>query len=146
MGFNYAREIIKFEKRWKRLKAKYRQLGMSEEAIKDIYEFDREVFKSNRIFYLHNIFVSDLSDSMIEADDYSSFYSRLWWIEEIEDPVLLAFIKGLSLRDIEIITLCMIEGFEQKKAAKKLGIPYTTLNYRYKKIKKILKNIFDFRI
>ena len=119
---------------------------MSDEAINEIYKFDREVFKSNRIFYMHNIFVPDLSDLIIDPDSYSSFYSRLWWIEEIEDPVLLAFIKGLSLRDIEIITLCMIEGFNQKKAAKKLGIPYTTLNYRYKRIKKLLKNIFDFRI
>ena len=46
MGFNYAREYKLFEEKWERLRAEYRKAGMSEEAIEEMYKFDRAFFNS----------------------------------------------------------------------------------------------------
>lgn len=53
MGFNYAREKRKFDEKWKKLEEWYRKFGMSEDAIREMYEYDWREFNSNRKFYRH---------------------------------------------------------------------------------------------
>lgn len=151
MGFNYAHEYKLFLDRWKRLRIKYRMEGMTEEAINNLFEFDYEEFKSNRRFYRYQY--SDPScppDKILHAitvtDDQSSYHSRYWWIDEIDNPMIIAYLCQLSKKNIELITLCIFEGYEQKEAAEILGLSESTVSYRITKIKKIIKNISDFRI
>ena len=42
MGFNYSQEKKKFDVEWKKLRQDYEQAGMSEEAIRLLYEYDLE--------------------------------------------------------------------------------------------------------
>ena len=53
MGFNYALEKRKFDEKWKKLDVWYRESGMSEDAIREMYEYDWREFNSNRKFYRH---------------------------------------------------------------------------------------------
>ena len=160
MSYNHGKEERMFQRMWKRLRKEYKDAGMSDEAIEEMYLFDRDVFNRDRAFnrYRHtpqqnNNFFSDEDDpdyyeepEYAVSDESSTAHSRYWWIEEIENPLILGYVKKLSKRDIEIITLCIFEGYEQKDAAKIVGLSPATLCYRLKKIKKILKNISDFRI
>lgn len=151
MGFNYAREIKKFKNKWERLRIEYRNAGMSEEAIGKIYEYDYSVFKKNRTYYRRrhsaSFFMPDKSSDLVSVtDDSSSYHSRYWWIDDIENPLILSYIKKLPPKDIELITLCIFEGYSQRKAAEIVGLAPSTVCYRLKKIKKIIKNISDFRI
>ena len=51
MGFNYAREKRKFDEKWKKLEDWYRESGMSEDAIREMREYDWSEFNSTRKFY-----------------------------------------------------------------------------------------------
>lgn len=53
MGWNNAYERKKFEAKQKKQAEEYRALGMSEEQIQIMYEFDLEQFNSNRSYYSH---------------------------------------------------------------------------------------------
>ena len=151
MGYNHAHELKLFKASCKRLRIKYRMAGMSEDAINVILQYDYEIFKSDRRFYEHQYSSSDYTpDEVLRliaiTDDLSSYHSRYWWIDEIDDPMILGYLNQLPPRDIELITLCVYEGYFQKEAAGILGYSEADICYRLKKIKKILKNISDFRI
>ena len=151
MGYNYAHELKMFLARCKKLRIKYRMEGMSEEAINKILEFDYEQFKSDRKFYRHQHseplhLPDDILELIPASDEHSTYHSRYWWIDEIENPMILAYLYQLPLRDIELITLCIYEGYDQKEAAELIGLSESAVSYRINKIKKILKNISDYRI
>ena len=40
MGFNNGFEHVRLENKWKKLRIQYREAGMSEEAIQEMYNFD----------------------------------------------------------------------------------------------------------
>ena len=48
MGFNYAREKRKFDEKWKKLEDWYRESGMSEDAIREMREYDWNELKARR--------------------------------------------------------------------------------------------------
>ena len=43
MGFNYATEKVKFDEKWKKMEGWYRKSGMSEDAIREMREYDWKV-------------------------------------------------------------------------------------------------------
>ena len=51
MGYNYSREKRKFDAEWKKKEEWYRESGMSEEAIQEIFAYDWAEFNSTRKFY-----------------------------------------------------------------------------------------------
>ena len=53
MGFNYAREKLRFERKWQLIRQQYEQAGMSPEDIKQMYDFDWAWFKSQRKYFNH---------------------------------------------------------------------------------------------
>lgn len=42
MGFNNGFEHVRLENKWKKLRIQYREAGMSEEAIQEMYNFDMQ--------------------------------------------------------------------------------------------------------
>ena len=102
-----AYEKRKFEEKQKKQAEKYRALGMTEEQIKEMYEFDYAQFKSERRFHMHTqsfepdkfnadeddneklSIVEKFQDVLATTQDDSTDKSRYWWIEEIEDNMLL---------------------------------------------------------
>ena len=157
MCWNDGYERRKFEARQKKQAEEYRALGMTEEQIKEMYEFDLEQYKSDRRYHMHTqpFTSSDFDDG--EDDDSEStllnkFFdeltltidsrreqSRYWWIEEIEDEELAYRVKCLSSDEIEMLTLLAFDGYTQAEAAKKMGIPYRTFKFKLRNLKNFLK-------
>ena len=158
MAYNHGREEKKFQIMWKKLRKEYKDAGMSDEAIEKMYLFDRDVFNRDRAFEIHrhiplpmNNYYSDEDDpdyyeepEYPVSDDSSSAHSRYWWIEEIDIPMLTAYIKTLSLQDIELITMFYFEGFTQKEIAEKKGITQQAVSKRLAQFERIKKNIKNF--
>ena len=48
MSYNHGLEENKFKEQWQKNAEEDRKAGMTEKQIAEIYEFDREVFNSNR--------------------------------------------------------------------------------------------------
>lgn len=69
MAFNNGLERKRFESKQKALHEEYNKLGMSEEQIQTLYEYDLADFNSNRRFITHTQSIN-LAD--LEEDEDSS--------------------------------------------------------------------------
>ena len=115
MAYNHNREFTKFINKWKQLRKEYKKAGMSDEAIEKIYLFDLNLFNRDRAYYEHlcseplndgfdeDIFVLEGKLKIKEQDFIGC--SRFWWVEEIENPMLAAFVKSLSHEDMKLVTM-----------------------------------------
>lgn len=157
MCWNDGYERRKFEARQKKQAEEYRALGMTEEQIKAMYEFDLEQYKSDRRYYSHTqSFVPDDFDEDEDDDEKLSIFdkfkelltssieesgnkSRYWWIAEIEDEVLARKVRSMASEEIEMITLLAFEGYSQTESAQHMGMPYRTFKYKLRNLKKFIK-------
>lgn len=157
MCWNDGYERRKFEARQKKQAEEYRALGMTEEQIKAMYEFDLEQYKSDRRYYSHTqSFVPDDFDEDEDDDEKLSIFdkfkdvlttsieesgnkSRYWWFEEIENPDLVRNIKSLSTEQLELLTLVVIDGYGQAEIAELMKVSQSAISQRIATIRKILK-------
>ena len=155
MGKNYAIERAKFERQQRQQAEQYRKLGMDEEQIQTMYEFDLATFRSDWRYEKHTqgfaassfgdgtqdesksaLFEKFLAQLSVKSDDG---HSREWWVEEIENPQLALAMKGLSKSDLEFITRIVIEKATQMELSEELGISQQAVSKKWRKMKKILK-------
>ena len=155
MGKNYAIERAKFERQQRQQAEQYRKLGMDEEQIQTMYEFDLATFRSDWRYEKHTqgfaassfgdgtqdesksaLFEKFLAQLSVKPDDG---HSREWWVEEIENPQLALALKGLSKSDLEFITRIVIEKATQMELSEELGISQQAVSKKWGKMKKILK-------
>lgn len=155
MGKNYAIERAKFERQQRQQAEQYRKLGMDEDQIQTMYEFDLATFRSDWRYEKHTqgfaassfgdntqddsksaLFEKFLVQLSVKPDDG---HSREWWVEEIENPQLALALKGLSKSDLEFITRIVIEKATQLELSEELGISQQAVSKKWRKMKKILK-------
>ena len=135
MTFNYGAEKRKFEKVWAKLAKTYAEAGMEPEAIKAMYEFDWEIFKSERNEALHTQEFAIPESSDEETDDcesplYDKFmeqlsseydtygsHSRYWWLDELTTPCLTIGIPALTMEDKELLTLYIMDELTVREIA-----------------------------
>ena len=140
MNWNDGYERKKFFEKQKKQNEEYRSLGMSEEAIREINEFDFEVYKSNRVNAMHtqsldlsvfyestcdesdNALLEKFGDRISVTMEVIGGFPRYWWIEGIDNPELAAAVKALSKEEIELLTLYAFDEKTEEEIAKQLGI------------------------
>ena len=109
MGFNYAREKRKFDKEWNEKERWYRESGMSEDAILEMYKYDWREFNSTRKFYRYgddDVDVESIAEEDVDAVD-KTFSEE--WIELLDTPDLVRKVRKLPADYIEIIDLMVRE-------------------------------------
>ena len=157
MSWNDGYERKMFAKRQKKQAEEYRVLGMTEEQIQTMYEFDLEQFKSERRHRMHtqplqveefeendadesdNTLLNEFFDELTCTIDTSGDKSRYWWVEEIDDSETVKKIKSLSERDLEILTLMVIDELKNKEIAQVKGIPLRTIERKKARFKNLFK-------
>lgn len=157
MSWNDGYERKMFAKRQKKQAEEYRALGMTEEQIQTMYEFDLEQFKSERRHRMHtqplqveefeendadesdNTLLNEFFDELTCTIDTSGDKSRYWWIEEIDDPETVREIKSLSESDLEVLTLMVIDELKNKEIAQVTGIPLRTIERKKARFKNLFK-------
>ena len=152
MEFNYTTERRKFERNWAKTEALYRKHGMSEAAIREMREYDWDLFKAARIEAMHTQEIGfqlddDDDKSMMDSpllkkfceqfttqyDTYGT-HSRYWWLEELSDPRLVAGIAKLTDDDKEFLTLLIVEGYSQTECAVKMHSSQSAISRRFIRI------------
>ena len=147
--------LPKFERQQRQQAEQYRKLGMDEDQIQTMYEFDLDTFRSDWRYEKHTqglaassfgdntqdesksaLFEKFLTQLSVRPDDG---HSREWWVEEIENPQLALALKGLSKSDLEFITRIVIEKATQMELSEELGISQQAVSKKWRKMKKILK-------
>ena len=139
MEFNYAHEKRKFDEKWKKLEEWYRESGMSEDAIREMREYDWREFNSPRKFYRHGDDDVDV-ESIVEEDGDSidkTFSEE--WIELLETPNLVRKVRKLPADYIEIIDLMVRENLTQEEVAGRMRCSQQNIAKKIEKIRKLLR-------
>lgn len=154
MGFNYAREKRRFDQTWDRHDREYTEAGMSPESIQSLYEFDLDVFRSQRRYVNHTQDIPQGADSVGAGDASALLYryangttsfseddfpGRHAWVDAIEDQQLSLRLRQLSDDDLELLTLLVLEELSQREASRMLGCSQSAISQRYQRIKNFLR-------
>ena len=161
MGWNDGLERKRFMARQKKQAEEYRKLGMTEEQIQSMYEFDLEQFRSDRRYYSHTqeLTSSEFDDEDDEEDDSKSallkkYTARMtstieamtgddpsWWIEDIDRQEFAKYLKTLTAKDEMILRMIFLEKLTHKEVAEKLGCTRQNITYRVSKFRKYVNNL-----
>ena len=148
MRWNDGKERKIFEKRQAILAEQYRSVGMTEEQIQQMYEFDLAVYRSERIFTSHTQAleinfaddddVGEVSNYLLECQTecFRNYSNRYWWVDELER--LYSVVKTMSDAEKELITLYVFDGYTQKEIAQIRNCDQATISRQINKIKKRL--------
>lgn len=138
MGFYYAQEKRKFDKEWNEKERWYRESGMSEDSIREMYKHDWREFNSTRKFYRHGDDDVDV-ESIVEEDGDSidkTFSEE--WIELLDTSDLVRKVRKLSADYIEIIDLMVRENLTQEEIAGRMHCSQQNIAKKIEKIRKLL--------
>ena len=138
MGYNYSREKRKFDIEWKKKEEWYRESGMSEEAIQEIFTYDWAEFNSTRRFYRY---LEDVDVERIPEKSCDILEAALAkeWIELLDSPEMLRKIRKLPADYIEIIEMLCFENLTQREIAERMSCSQQNIAKKIEKIKKVLK-------
>lgn len=155
MGFYYAKEKRLFEEEWSKLLVEYREAGMTEEAIEEMYQYDLKWLLSRRRYANHT---QPLPDEIIDDEDEQSWSTlinkfpsmttafdeymaedRYAWIETVDDPILAVKLKALSLNDLELLTLIVVDVYKQAEIARLRGCSKNAISKKIIRIKNFLE-------
>ena len=157
MKFNYQTEKRRFDEKWKRLYEEYKEAGMTEKMIREMYALDWDEFKRERVFAKHNQYMEPYineSDEFAREEGQNTLLGKFMehltvrdvyfdkgfgWIEEIDSGPLCKALKSLSEDQLEILTEYVFRKNTQKEIAEKLGISQSALSQQMATIKKIIK-------
>lgn len=134
-------------------------IPMPEDKIEEIRKMLHDEFKSNRCYCSHtqssgflqfsddgtgdkakSLLLKKFSRAISITQGEISEWGRYSWIEDIDAPEIAAWVKSLSERDIELITL-MMEGMSQTEIAEMWGCSDAAVSKRKKRFKRELANI-----
>ncbi len=138
MGYNYSREKRKFDAEWKKKEAWYRESGMSEEAIQEIFTYDWAEFNATRRFYryMEDVDVEQIPEKT--CDILEAALSKEW-IELLNSPETVRKIRKLPADYIEIIEMLYFENLTQREIAERMSCSQQNIAKKIEKIKKVLK-------
>lgn len=158
MGWNNGLERKRFEARQRKQAEEYRKLGMTEEQIQTMYEFDLEQYRSNRRYYMHTqpIPSSNFEDDENEDDSKSALYkdfiamyttdineieSASWWMEELDDSRLIKVMNMLTPREKEVVSLMVQDEMSMQEVGDLLGINKSNVCRALQRIAKKVEKI-----
>ena len=138
MGYNYSREKRKFDAEWKKKEEWYRESGMSEEAIQEIFTYDWAEFNATRRFYryMEDVDVEQIPEKT--CDILEAALSKEW-IELLNSPETVRKIRKLPADYIEIIEMLYFENLTQREIAERMSCSQQNIAKKIEKIKKVLK-------
>ncbi len=136
MAYNYARERRKFDAEWKRKASWYRKEGMSEESIAEMYRFDLAQFNRDRAYESRRRPLETACGSYTSSPDF------LDWVDQVENPSLSRKLKNLPVKDKELLTLYIMQGFSQTDIAHMRGVGQPVISRQLERIFSYLKETF----
>ena len=138
MGYNYSQEKRKFDAEWRKKEAWYRESGMSEEAIQEIFAYDWAEFNTTRRFYRY---LEDVDMERIPEKSCDILEAALSkeWIELLDSPETVRKIRKLPVDYIEIIEMLYFEKLTQREIAERMSCSQQNIAKKIEKIKTVLK-------
>ena len=156
MKWNDGKERAKFNREQQALRERYIVAGMTEEQIQVMYDYDLSVYRNKRNEAMHtqalDFAAVEAGDKELENPLYKKFSdklsvtvdfaeaSRYAWIDEIGNERYAKALRALPQKDLELITMLVMDRYSQTEVAKKLGIHRSNVTRRIERLKKFFNN------
>jgi len=140
MGYNHGLEKKKFDNEWQKNEKLYRELGMTDEQISAIWEFDYETFLSDRAYLEKKQDLSDYEDTLQSSDsiiDECNIEEN--WHEYITDIDKRCQLSELRPEQRRAYYLCKVLNMKQEDVSVIINKSQRTISYWIVKIAKLLK-------
>lgn len=137
MAYNWARE--EEWRQWKKAEEEQlRELGVSEDFIKDLHAYDWDMFNDDRRFYDHYQETGSYLETLVAVEDQKEIRTTEDLLDEIDDPELYQALKKLNKVTLMVAVLKM-NGRSAKEIASLLGLTEVAVLHRLSFMRKKLK-------
>ena len=140
MAYNWARE--EEWRQWKKAEEEQlRELGVSEDFIKDLHAYDWDMFNDDRRFYDHYQETGSYLETLVAVEDQKEIRTTEDLLDEIDDPELYQALKKLNKVTLMVAVLKM-NGRSAKEIASLLGLTEVAVLHRLSFMRKKTEKIF----
>lgn len=137
MAYNWARE--EEWRQWKKAEEEQlRELGVSEDFIKDLHAYYWDMFNDDRRFYDHYQETGSYLETLVAVEDQKEIRTTEDLLDEIDDPELYQALKKLNKVTLMVAVLKM-NGRSAKEIASLLGLTEVAVLHRLSFMRKKLK-------
>lgn len=140
MSYNHGAAKKKFETEWQKKEKQYRELGMTEEQINAIREFDEQEFRSERVYLEKKVPLAEADEFRqitIDESDIDNIEEN--WYEYITDSEKKKAVRNVPANMRKVFYLNKVMRMSQQEIPSILLISRQTLSYWIVKISEILK-------
>ena len=140
MAYNHGAAKKKFETEWQKKEKQYRELGMTEEQINAIREFDEQEFRSERVYLEKKVPLAEADEfGQITIDESDIDNIEENWYEYITDSEKKKAVRNVPANMRKVFYLNKVMRMPQQEISSILLISRQTLSYWIVKISEILK-------
>ena len=129
---------------WRRKKEaeekEWRALGVDENIIAKLHDFDRIAYNSDDRFYKRLYDVGDFYEEIIEDKSQREITSFEQLLDEVENPKMYKILKKASEKTLQII-LMRVRGYSVKDISEILHVSKTSIYDRIKVVRKKLNEV-----
>lgn len=140
MAYNHGLAKRKFEKEWLKKEKKYRKLGMTDEQISSIREFDEREFKADRAYLEKRVPLAEADEFRQTTIDESVIDNiEENWYEYITDSENKKAVRNVPAKMRKAFYLNKVMGLSQQEISSILLASQQTISCWIVKIAEILK-------
>ena len=129
---------------WRRKKEaeekEWRELGVDENIIAELHDFDRIAYNSDDRFYKRLYNVGDFYEEIIEDKNQREITSVEQLLDEVENPAMYKILKKTSEKTLQII-LMRVRGYSVKDITEILHLSKTSVYKRIKNVREKLNKV-----
>ena len=126
---------------WRRKKEaeekEWRELGVDENIIEELHDFDRIAYNSDDRFYKRLYNVGDFYEEIIEDRSQREVTNIEQLLDEVENPAMYKILKKTSEKTLQIL-LMRVRGYSLKDITEILHLSKTS---DYKRIKNVREKL-----
>ncbi len=140
MAYNHGAAKKKFENEWKKKEKQYRELGMTEEQINAIREFDEQEFRSERVYLEKKVPLAEVDEfRQTTIDEFVIDNIEENWYEYITDSEKRKMLRNVPANMRRAFYLNKVLEMTQQEISSILLIPRRTIGWWIVKIAEIIK-------
>ncbi len=140
MSYNHGAAQRAFEKEWQKKEKQYRRLGMTDEQISSIREFDEREFRADRAYLEKKVPLAEADEFRQTTIDESVIDNiKENWYEYITDSEKKKIVRNVPAKMRKAFYLNKVIGLSQQEISSILLASQQAISYWIVKIAEILK-------
>lgn len=140
MSYNHGSAKRKFENEWQKKERQYRDLGMTEEQINAIREFDEQEFRAERVYLEKKVPLAEADEfRQTTIDEFVIDNIEENWYEYIADTEKRKALRKVPAKMRKAFYFNKVMKMSQQDISSILLIPRRTIGWWIVKIAEIIK-------